>query len=217
MTATTAAAAASTAPAASGGRKLIGNNFDTFLRMLTTQMTHQNPLSPMDTHEFTAQLVQFSQVEQLMNMSQSAEKSLDVQESGNLLAAAQMIGRDIRARTPAIRLDGGQAPLAYELPAARQAATLVISDAAGTPVLQKSVPATAGRHDLVWDGRDQNGLRRADGTYSVSLVTQDAAGRTESIPVIANVRVQGVRREAAGVSVVTDSGTVTLGDITEMR
>lgn len=217
MTATTATASASTATAVPGGQKLIGKNFDTFLRMLTTQMTHQNPLSPMDTHEFTAQLVQFSQVEQLMNMSQSVEKSLGVQESGNLLAAAQMIGRDIRARTSAIRLDGGQAPLAYELPSAQQAATLVISDAAGTPVLQKSVPATAGRHDLVWDGRDQNGLQRADGTYGVSLVTQDAAGRTESIPVIANVRVQGVRREAAGVSVVTDSGTVSLSDITEMR
>jgi flagellar basal-body rod modification protein FlgD len=217
MTTASAITTPSTASTASGGQKLVGNNFNTFLRMLTTQMTHQNPLSPMDTHEFTAQLVQFSQVEQLMNMSQSVEKSLGFQESGNLLAAAQMIGRDIRARTATLRLEGGQAPLSYELPAARQAATLVISDSSGTPVMRKTVPATAGRHDLVWDGRDQNGLLRADGVYGVHLVTQDTAGQTETIPIVADVRVLSVRREAAGVSVVTESGTVALGDITEMR
>ena len=219
--ATTALASTASAGAASAagtsGRKLIGNNFDTFLRMLTTQMTHQNPLSPMDTHEFTAQLVQFSQVEQLMNMSQSVEKSLDVQQSGNLLSAAQMVGRDIRARTSSLRLQGGQAEISYELTAARQAATLVISDAAGNTVLQKALPATAGSHSFTWDGRDQNGLRRADGLYAVKLVAQDSSGQSEQVPVTGNVRVLGVRREATGVAVVTDAGPVALGDIAELR
>lgn len=214
---TTTATAAPTSPANTSGRKLIGNNFDTFLRMLTTQMTHQNPLSPMDTHEFTAQLVQFSQVEQLMNMSQSVDKSLDVQQSGNLLSAAQMVGRDIRARTSSVRLESGQAEISYELTAARQAATLVITDAAGNTVLQKALPAAAGSHSFTWDGRDQNGLRRADGLYSVKLVTQDNSGQSEQVPVTGNVRVLGVRREATGVAVVTDAGPVALGDIAELR
>ena len=209
--------AGSTGSTAGAKRKLIGNNFDTFLRMLTTQMTHQNPLSPMDTHEFTAQLVQFSQVEQLMNMSQSVEKSLDVQQSGNLLAAAQMIGRDVRARTSGVRLENGQAEISYELADARQAATLVITDAAGNTVLQKSMAATSGSHNFVWDGRDQNGLRRADGVYAVKLVSQDSAGRSEQVPVTGNVRVLGVRRESGGVAVVTEAGLVALNDIAEMR
>lgn len=217
-TLSTATAAGSTGSAAGAKRKLIGNNFDTFLRMLTTQMTHQNPLSPMDTHEFTAQLVQFSQVEQLMNMSQSVEKSLDVQQSGNLLAAAQMIGRDIQARTSGVRLENGQAEISYELADARKAATLVITDTAGNTVLQKSMAATAGSHGFVWDGRDQNGLRRIDGLYSVKIVTQDSAGRSEQVPVTGNVRVLGVRREeSGGVTVVTEAGPVALGDIAGMR
>ena len=91
-TISTASAAGSTGATTGANRKLIGNNFDTFLRMLTTQMTHQNPLSPMDTHEFTTQLVQFSQVEQLMNMSRSVERGVAVQESTNLLQAASLAG-----------------------------------------------------------------------------------------------------------------------------
>lgn len=216
-TLSTATAAGSTGSTAGAKRKLIGNNFDTFLRMLTTQMTHQNPLSPMDTQEFTAQLVQFSQVEQLMNMSQSVEKSLDVQQSGNLFAAAQMIGRDIRARTSGVRLENGQAEISYELAEARKAATLVITDTAGNTVLQEAMAATAGGHSFVWDGRDQNGLRRADGLYSVKMVTQDSAGRSEQVPITGNARVLGVRRESGGVAVVTEAGPVALGDITEMR
>jgi len=217
-TISTTSAAGSTGATTGAKRKLIGNNFDTFLRMLTTQMTHQNPLSPMDTHEFTAQLVQFSQVEQLMNMSQSVDKSLDVQQSSNLLAAAQMIGRDIKARTALVRLESGQAEISYNLADARKTATLVITDAAGNTALQKSMAATAGSHNFVWDGRDQNGLRRADGLYAVKIVTQDSAGRSEQVPVTGNVRVLGVRRaETGGVTVVTEAGPVALGDIAEMR
>ena len=69
----------------------------------------------------------------------------------------------------------------------------------------------------MWDGRDQNGLRRADGLYSAKVVTQDDSGRSEQVPVTGSVRVLGVRREASGVVIVTETGPVALTDVSEMR
>ena len=97
-----ARAATPASAVASSGQKLVGSNFDTFLKMLTTQMTNQNPMSPMSTQEFTAQLVQFSQVEQLMNMSRSVERGVTVQESTNLLQAASLAGQTVSVRSETV-------------------------------------------------------------------------------------------------------------------
>ena len=61
----TAPSAASGVPTTSVANKAtLAQNFDTFLTLLTTQLKNQNPLEPLDTNQFTSQLVQFAQVEQ---------------------------------------------------------------------------------------------------------------------------------------------------------
>src|SRR5215471_15386211 len=70
----------------------IAQNFNTFLQLLTTQLKNQNPLDPLDTNQFTQQLVQFAQVEQQMNMNQSLTSLIALQTANQASQALGFIG-----------------------------------------------------------------------------------------------------------------------------
>src|SRR5919204_2883462 len=85
---------ANTATAATSalGRDTISQNFDTFLQLLTTQLKNQNPLDPLDTNQFTQQLVQFAQVEQQINMNQQLTSLVNLQKAQQTTAAMSFLG-----------------------------------------------------------------------------------------------------------------------------
>jgi flagellar basal-body rod modification protein FlgD len=198
--------------------QLIGNNFNTFLKMLTTELTNQNPMSPMDTQQFTSQLVQFSEVEQLMNMSNNIQQSLQAQQSGNLLMASQMIGRTVSAQAPSITLSGGNASIAYTMPANIGAANLVISDSTGATVAQIPVPTNVGPNTFTWNGQTAQGTQLADGIYGAQVLATDGNGNKTQVPVVSQTTISGVQRNSDGsVSIVTPSGPVNLNNVTQLN
>src|SRR6202049_4789894 len=95
-TPTTSASSNSTAQAASvvGSQQLAGN-FNTFLTLLTTQLKHQDPLSPLDTNQFTAQLVEFASVEQQINMNSNLQTLISMQQTSQSLQALQLVGANV--------------------------------------------------------------------------------------------------------------------------
>ncbi len=120
MTATSAISPATIAGnTASGAASVVGaatiqQNFTTFLQLLTTQLKNQNPLDPLDTNQFTQQLVQFAQVEQQMNMNASLTSLISLQRATQTTAALGFLGSTVVVDGDTARLTGGKATWSYD-------------------------------------------------------------------------------------------------------
>ena len=153
-------------------------NFDTFLTLLTTQLQNQDPLSPMDSSDFTNQIVQFSALEQQITQTSRLDKLLALQESGQALAAVGYLGKAIEAAGDIAILADGEATIGYELPAGAAKATITIFDSSGAPLRALTAAAGSGRQSVVWDGTDEQGIVQSDGVYAAVVTAADQAGGT---------------------------------------
>jgi flagellar basal-body rod modification protein FlgD len=184
----------------------LADNLDNFLTILTTQLQHQDPLSPLDTHEFTNQLVLFAGVEQDIQGNSSLEKLIALQQNNVAVGAVSYIGQTIEASGQTNMLRNEEAKFGYSLPGNAKSAILQISDANGKPVLATPAQTTAGRHDFVWDGRDAQGNLLPEGPYSIAVLAVDSAD--QPIPIT-----YSVSGRVTGVEMANGDATLTLGDV----
>jgi flagellar basal-body rod modification protein FlgD len=169
-----------TPPAAStgndGAMAQLSSNFSTFLTLLTTQLKNQDPTSPMDSNQFTQQLVQFSQVEQQIDTNTNL-KSLISQGSTQAGAmATTYLGRNVSVTNGQASLSSGAANWTYNLGTTAAAATLTITNANNQVVWTGTGETASGNHVLGWDGKDNNGNVIADGAYKLTVTAKDSAG-----------------------------------------
>lgn len=180
--------AADTSKAAASGKSL-AQNFDTFLTMLTTQLKHQDPLSPMDSTQFTNQLVQFAGVEQQINANSNLEKLISATSLNTRSQSVNYIGHVIEADTnqvplqgatdtegDAIKLNGGTATFKYSLDTAAASAQIKVTDANGNLVRTLVGGVNAGGHEVTWDGKNSAGETVPDGNYKIEVVAKNSAG-----------------------------------------
>ncbi|QDO96557.1 flagellar hook assembly protein FlgD [Ferrovibrio terrae] len=162
----------------------LAKNFDTFLTLLTTQLKNQDPTSPMDSKEFTNQLVMFSQVEQSINQNKNLEKLLAMfasQQSSNNLS---YIGKIVDVDDNQVELQqDGSAFWSYELPAGATSVKYNILDSAGKVVRTVTSNAPAGgfpkgRIELAWDGKDGQSVAQPAGKYKLEVIAKDGGGKT---------------------------------------
>lgn len=169
--------AAAAAPAAvNAAASKTSADFNMFLKLLTTQMQNQDPLDPMDTSEYTNQLVQFSQVEQTLQQTGTLKEILARLTTQDMAQAMGFIGREAQFASPISGLSGTE-PATWGYSPARPVTSLVatITDSGGAVVDVRTIaPGAAGR--FAWDGRLANGTRAAPGAYALSLAGSDAAG-----------------------------------------
>ena len=152
------------------------SNFNTFLTLLTTQLQNQDPLSPVDTSQFTQQLVGFSQVEQQINTNKNLQQLIQMQTSNEAIAAAPLVGQTIQYSSATAPLSGSQAGFEYSLPSNAANVDLLVEDASGNVVYSTSGNAAAGTHDFVWDGKTSAGVQLPDGgQYTLQVVATDAS------------------------------------------
>ena len=165
-------------------------NQDTFLQLLVAQLEHQDPLSPMDNIEFTAQLAQFRSLEQLETVNSTLTALTNLQGVTNNTQAASFIGKEIKAQGDTIQLEGGvPTPLRYELPTNSARVTISISDASGRLVRTlEAVDQPAGEQTVLWDGRDTQGNTISDGRYRFDVSALDQSGNA----VLAKTLIQGI-------------------------
>ena len=161
------------------GKDNLKIGYDTFLKLLTTQLQHQDPTSPLDTNQFTTQLVQMTGVQQQLLSNELLQTLID--KSGGAAAvggATNLLGRTVHAAGDTAQLDGGKARYAYGLADGAASATLTISDSKGQVVWTGAAPSTtSGRHDWSWDGKASDGRQLPDGgLYTLSVAARDAAG-----------------------------------------
>ena len=154
-------------PGSTTGAVTLAEDFDTFLTLLTTQLEHQDPLSPLDTTEFTNQLTSFAQVEQAINTNNKLDRLIDLQGITDLTTGVGYIGMVAEATGDKLILEDGQGRIGYELQVDSARTTITIVDQFGVPVLSTSGNTSAGRHIFDWNGVDDVGNQLQDGVYSV--------------------------------------------------
>lgn len=152
-------------------------DFTMFLKLLTTQMQNQDPLSPMDTSQYTQQLVQYSQVEQSMAQTSTLKDILSTLGTQNLTQASSLIGRAVEADSNVSGLSS-TVPAQWNWTAPRDATTIVatISDASGKVVDTRTVNVTGASGTLGWDGETTSGRQMAEGKYSLAIKALDSSG-----------------------------------------
>lgn len=187
MDASAVTAASASASRATLSGKTLTSNFDTFLKLLTAQLKFQDPLEPMDSSEFTRQLVQYSGVEQQIQTNTNLEALIGMGRSQGHGAAVSYIGRDVAAPGSDAMLSGGAARWTYVLPREAASVNLTVVDEGGRPVFASAGPGASGRNTIEWDGRTTAGGTAPDGVYSLRVNARDAAGN----PVAANGLIEG--------------------------
>ncbi|HEU4548739.1 MAG TPA: flagellar hook capping FlgD N-terminal domain-containing protein [Rhizomicrobium sp.] len=160
----------------SDAMKQLSGNFDTFLTLLTTQLKNQDPTSPMDSNQFTQQLVQFSQVEQQIDTNTNL-KSLIAQGTTQAGAmATTYLGHRVSVTNGQASLADGAADWTYNLPSTAAAATLTVTNAGNKVVWTGTGETQSGNHSFTWNGKDNNGNALPDGAYTLTVAAKDAAG-----------------------------------------
>lgn len=169
---------ASSGTSLSGSASTIAGNFDSFLQLLTTQLKHQNPLDPLDTNQFTQQLVQFSSVEQQLKTNQFLQSLLLANQTASTTQAVSFIGKEVSASTTLTNLKDGQASWNYNLPQKADKVYVTIKNSEGDTVYTQELTALAsgeGRFD--WDGVGSNGDTQDDGAYQIHIDARDEDGK----------------------------------------
>lgn len=194
--ATTAPPPASTSTSNVVSQSTIAGNFDTFLQLLTTQLKNQNPLDPLDTNQFTQQLVQFAQVEQQLNMNTSLSTMISLQQAQQATSAVSLLGTTVTVSGTTAPLVNGKAAWTFTSPSAGTA-TINVKDSTGATVYSGTTPIQSGAQTYTWNGVGTNGAQSTGGNYTIAItatdsnkqpiaVSTDASGTVDSIDVTQN-------------------------------
>ena len=181
-----------TASGASNATQTLADTFDTFLSLLTTQLQNQDPLDPLDSNQFTEQLVQFSGVEQAIRTNQKLDQLVELQANNQLNAAVSYIGKNVEAIGDRVMLEGGSASIAYGLASNAAETVIGVVDDLGRTVRTISAELGAGPHSYTWDGRDDGGTDLPDGVYSFAVTALDRNGDTIEASTATVGRVTGI-------------------------
>lgn len=189
---------------------------DEFLRLLVTQLQNQDPLNPSDPTEFTAQLAQFSSLEQLFSANESlARMAQSSQDSSALdrLSALSMIGRHVEVAGPGFHYGGQPVEFAYTLETSAPAVSVRVTDAQGQTVA--ALPAAdgaPGAHVYAWDGTGLNGQPLPAGDYRVVIERLDGTTATPLAARIGSI-VTGVDLDGLGSVLNTGAGNFSLNEV----
>ena len=197
---TTAAAKTSSTPATSTAD--VGT-FDFFLKLLTTQLKNQDPTEPIDTTQMSAQIAQYSSVEQQIKTNDKLDALINNNKQSQLSTAVSYIGKEVETEGNTGTLIDGQATFSYQLPKAAQTVSLTIKDKSGRAVFQGAGTAKQGSNLVVWDGRNSFlNQQEPSGEYTISVDAKDADGKT----IVADTRAVGTVAAVQN----EDNGKITL-------
>ncbi|WP_426440252.1 flagellar hook assembly protein FlgD [Bradyrhizobium genosp. P] len=164
----------------------IADNFQTFLTLLTTQLKNQNPLDPLDTNQFTQQLVQFAGVEQQLKSNDQLKSLVDIEKSAQSTQALIYVGNTVA-------VDGSKAQFdksaTWNLTAAKGTnATITITNSTGQTAYSGNFTLNQGNASFVWDGKGNDGSQWPPGAYTLTATGKDSSGNSVSI----STEVQGM-------------------------
>lgn len=155
----------------------LADNFQSFLSLLTTQLQNQDPTSPMDTNQFTTELVQMTSVQQQVSTNSNLTQLIALTQGGQVLQSTALVGKTANVTSGNIALQNGSGELQFSTPAAEPIG-IAITDASGRTVRTATLTSAAGANTWKWDGTSDSGASVPDGSYAASVVTPSATGTT---------------------------------------
>lgn len=144
----------------------LASDFETFLKMLTAQARYQDPMDPLDSSAYAAQLAQFSMVEQQVQTNDTLSALVSQMAISNMASLAGWVGMEARSAS-AIQFSGSPITISPNPAAMADTVALVVTDSKGNEVQRLSVPVSA--EPIQWAGVDEDGAPLANGLYHFSV------------------------------------------------
>ena len=192
-------------------------SFDQFLTLLTTQLQYQDPTSPMETNEFTNQLVAFSEVEQSIQVNDNLENLLAYNQSSSATTAVNFIGKEVVFEGTTTDFDGTSATWAYNLPKNADTAIATIFDSTGKVVYSEEIDKQSGTYEFVWDGETKSGTTAEPGSYSLVIAAKDADENLIDASVQVSGRVTGIEYDQGIASLIVGNTRYYLRDVITVK
>ncbi len=211
----TASQAATDSNATASALTTLSGNFTDFLSLLTTQLQNQDPTSPMDTTQFTSELVQFTGVEQQINTNTSLTALIQATQGNEVIQAAALVGKQVTVSATQVPLQNSSATLDFNT-ATAEPVTISITDSKGNDVKDISGSSAAGDNTYTWDGTNNAGSTVKDGVYNVSITSSAAGGAAVTIPFTVTGTATGVTNSNGAVSLNLGDLTVPFSDIVDV-
>ncbi|MEM6382014.1 MAG: flagellar hook capping FlgD N-terminal domain-containing protein [Pseudomonadota bacterium] len=186
--------------------QMLADDFDTFLQLLTTQLRNQDPLEPMDTNEFTNQLVQFSSVEQQIQSNSYLEQLITSSQAQAVNAVVGYLGATVTAEGVAANLSEGTATWSLNSDRRAEGSQVRIFDASGQQVFTTPLSVDPGTSEFKWDGIMDTGNPAPEGVYTIQVVGETANGS----PVDVNTAVTGT---VTSINVTGAEPILSIGDV----
>jgi len=207
------AAAATSGSTTTQDRALIADNLDTFLKLLTTQLQNQNPLDPIDTNQFTQQLVEFSSVEQAVKGNELLTQIVTSNTANATTTAIDYIGKQVQAKGAETTLKAGEANWTYTIGQNSPDASVTIRDSSGEIVFSEVTTLEAGTNTYSWDGVKSSGSTANDGAYSITIEASDIDGNNIGVSTSVSGIVTGVEFDGADTILNIGSSRVKLTSV----
>jgi flagellar basal-body rod modification protein FlgD len=159
----------------------IAGNFQSFLQLLTTQLQNQNPLDPLDTNQFTQQLVEFAGVQQQLNTNDSLATLVSLQQTAQSTQALGFVGKTAVVTGSTAPMTNSSATWQVSVPTA-STLNVTIANSTGQTVFTGSYNASAGNNQpFEWNGQGNDGTKYPDGNYTLTATAKDAGGNTVAV------------------------------------
>ncbi len=192
----------------------LADDFTQFLQLLTTQLQNQDPLSPMDSNEFTSQLVQFSQVEQAINTNTKLDDLVALQLDNAATSALGYVGLDASYISAEIALEEDKpTTIRYSLEDAATTSKMNIYNEEKQLVFSVEAEKGAGVHNFEWNGKDILGNQLPAGTYGVTIDSHDAQENVIKTSTVVTGRVKGIEQQNGIVFVLVGDRAVPISSV----
>ncbi len=181
------ASSSSSSLSSTSGATLAGN-FQSFLTLLTTQLKNQNPLDPLDTNQFTQQLVQFAGVEQQLKTNDSLSTLVSLQQTAQSTQALGFVGKTAVVDGSTAALKNSAATWELSVPT-NSNVNISITSSTGQTVFTGNYSVSAGSNQpFSWNGKGNDGTQWPDGQYKLTATAADSAGNSVGV----TTQIQGV-------------------------
>jgi len=210
-------AAAATATATAKAQKSLSGNYETFLRLLTAQLQHQDPLEPLDATKFTEQLVSYSQVEQQIATNSSLDTLISATRASAGATAVSYLGKKAITAGPASELAGGAAHWTYTMPTTAANMQVRITDLNGNTVRTLATSREVGAHQINWDGRNDAGDTMPDGTYRLVVAATREDGTSIAVKIAGLGTISEIDMSASDPVMFIGSRKLGLSEITGFK
>ncbi len=192
----------------------LAEDFNQFLTLLTVQLQNQDPLSPMDTTEFTNQIVSFTGVEQQINTNQKLDALVAMGLTNAFTGALQYVGLDVSYLSSEFHYNGEKpADISYALDEQAVETKVNIYDESGDLVFSADVSSNVGVNDFTWDGSLTNGGTAPAGTYEVKIDALDIDGKAIGSSTVVTGAVKGVETQNGTLFLLVGDRAVPVGSV----